>query len=209
MKKMNCNWIPLLAFFILSNTDSLLAQDRSYYTLGLQSVAPRSITFTNNSNLEVKVILYKDNDHIMAIGLTSFNIKPGKTHSYQTGVYNVKIFKPQFIDKHLETKKNVSGNLRMSGTEKSFSAVRLTARKNTEFKNKTGEKIKICLYKRGDNIKAIPLACYELKDNTSTASYNGEEESFFVSVFDPGLIDRLLLTQICPDQSVIIVNKIK
>ncbi|MBL7740084.1 MAG: hypothetical protein JNK14_12780 [Chitinophagaceae bacterium] len=207
MKKMSYYGILLLAVLNISHPGSLHAQEGSYYTLGVQNVAPAKITFTNNSNLEVKVILYKDNDNTMKIGLTSFNIKPGKSHSYKTGVYNVKIFKPQFLDKHLETKKNVSGNLRMSGTEKKFSAVRLSARENTVFKNNTKEKIKICLYKSSDVMKTIPIACYELKDNTSTASYSGDEKSFFVSVFVPGLIDRLLVSQICPDQSVITVNK--
>ena len=163
--------------------------------------------FLNNSNLEVKVALYNKNDGVMAIPITTFNIKPGNSTTYQTGVYHVKVLKPQLIDQVLTTKTNVSGDLKMSGTESNFSAVRVSARQNVVFKNATGEKIKICIYNRDDNIKSIPLACYELKDNTSTASWSGEQESFFVSVFRPELIDRLLITQICPEQSVITVQK--
>ncbi len=211
MKKMNYYGILLLAVFSISHPGSLHAQDGSYYTLGVESVAPKNIKFINNSNLTVNLILYKYNDNIMKIGLISFNIKPGKSHSYKNGVYNVKIFRLHFLDQHrihMETKKNVSGNLRMSGTQKKFSAVRLSAREKTVFKNNTKEKIKICIYKSSDIMKTIPIACYELKDNTSTASYDGGESSFFVSVFDPALLDRLLVTQICPFQSVITVNKI-
>jgi len=199
----------LILFFVSAGLhNSLSAQDRSYYTIGIQNIAPANITFTNNSDLEVKVILYNSTDGVMKIGFTSFNIKPNGSHKYKNGVYNVKVFKPQLFDKHLYTRKNVSGDLKMSGTENKFSAVRISSRKNTEFKNNTGEAIKICLYKRGDPLKTIPVACYDLKDNTSTATYSGDMSSFFVSVFHPSLVDRLLLTQLCPDQSVVTVYKL-
>lgn len=198
-----------LSFLFVCCFNTSLAQDRSYYTLSIKNIAPSTISFTNNSNLEVKVILYNPDDNVMSVGFTSFNIKPGASHKYKNGVYNVKVFKPQLLDKHLYTQKNVSGDFKMSGTEKNFSATRVSSRKNTEFKNNTGQAIRICLYKRNDNLKTIPVACYDLKDNTSTATYNGDMTSFFVSVFDPGIIDRLLLSQLCPDQSAVTVNKVK
>ncbi len=199
----------LLLIIFAACYNTLQAQDRSYYTLSIKNIAPTTITFSNNSNLEVKVILYNPTDNVMTVGFTSFNIKPGASHKYKNGVYNVKVFKPQVFDKHLYTQKNVSGDFKMSGTEKNFSATRLSSRNNTTFKNNTGQAIKICLYKRNDNLKTIPVACYDLKDNTSTATYNGDMTSFFVSVFEPGIIDRLLLSQLCPDQSVVTVNKVK
>lgn len=197
-------WI-ILGSILTSYTSG--AQDRSYYTLSVVNRTPTVLKFINNSNLEVKVAIYNKNDGLMTVAYTTFNVKAGATATYKTGIYNVKIFKPQLFDHLLSTKTNVSGDLRMSGTEANFSAVRVSARQNTVFKNATGEKIKICIYNRDDNIKTIPLACYELKDNTSTATWNGEQESIFVSVFRPGLIDRLLLTQICPEQSIVTVQK--
>ncbi|HEY6503527.1 MAG TPA: hypothetical protein VIZ28_06075, partial [Chitinophagaceae bacterium] len=194
MKRINSLAAILLIVLYACIPDNIQAQDRSYYTLGIKNIAPANITFTNNSNLEVKVILYNPGDEVMAVGLTSFNIKPGDSKNYKNGVYNVKIFKPAILDKLLFTQKNVSGNLVMSGKESKFSAERKSSRKNTEFINNTGEKIKICIYKRNDNLKTIPVASYDLKDNTSTAIYNGDLSSFFVSVFQPGVIDRLLLS---------------
>ena len=205
MKKINYAGILLLFVF---STSFLQAQDRSYYTLSVQDVSQKNITFINNSNLEVKVVLYKESDKVMLVGLESFTIKPGKSKTYKMGVYNVKIFKPQLIDKHLFTKQNVSGNLRMSGTEKKFNAVRLTTRKNTTFKNLTGEKVEICLYKRTDDSRLIAMDCYKLKDNTSTAVYSGDEKSFFVKVSLDGLFDKMVITQLCPDQSIITVRKV-
>jgi len=96
----------------------------------------------------------------------------------------------------------------MSGTEKKFNAVRLTTRKNTTFKNLTGEKIEICLYKRTDDSRLIAMDCYKLKDNTSTAVYSGDEKSFFVKVSLDGLFDKMVITQLCPDQSIITVRKV-
>lgn len=90
-------------------------------------------------------MLYKESDKVMLVGFESFTIKPGKSKNYKMEVYNVKVFKPQLIDKHLITKQNVRGNLRMSGTEKKFDAVRLTVRKHTTFKNQTGEKSELTL----------------------------------------------------------------
>lgn len=209
MKIFNSCFIFLCSLFLMGSINNLQAQDQSYYKLGVKNIAPKDIKFINKSNLDVKVILYNVDDNMMVVGLKSFTIKSGKSASYKIGVYNVKIFKPQVLDKLLLTKKNVSGNLQMSGTAKNFSAKRLTAKENTEFKNNTGEKIKICLYNRTDKLKAIPFATYTLRDNTSTASYNGDETSFFVSVFEPGVLDKLLVSQICPFQSIITVNKVK
>ena len=203
------NRFLLIALLILSGIIShqTMAQDRSYYTLGISSKAPTNIKFINNSDLEVKVLIFNKNDGVMTIPIATFNVQAGGTGTYKTGTYNVKMFKPQLFDKLLNTKTNVSGDLQMKGTENNFSSVRVFVKQNTVFKNATGEKIKICIYHRDDNIKTIPLACYELKDNTSTATYNGDLESYFVSVFRPELIDRLLLTQICPEQSDITVQK--
>jgi hypothetical protein len=208
MKIFNSCFILLCSLFLMGSINNLQAQDQSYFELEVKNIAPKEIKFINNSNLEVKVILYNDGDNVMAVGLKSFTVKAGKSASYKYGVYNVKIFKPQVFDKHLLTQKNVSGNLQISGTQSKLSAKRLTARKNTEFKNSTGEEIKICLYTKGDIMKTIPFAVYTLKDNTSTASYNGDERSFFVSVFKPGILDMLLVSQICPDQSIITVKKV-
>lgn len=208
MKAINSCFLSLCSLLFIGSINKLQAQDQSYYQLQVKDIAAKEIKFINKSNLEVKVILYKDDDNVMAVGLKSFTIKAGKSASYKYGVYNVKIFKPQLLDKHLLTQKNVSGNLEMSGSEKKFSAKKLTARKNTEFKNNTGKEIKICLYKRTDKLKAIPFATYILKDNISTASYNGDETSFFVSVFEPEILDKILVSQICPNQSIITVNKV-
>ena len=207
MKRFN-SFLIVLCFPVFSGISQLQAQGGTYYQLGVKDITPKEIKFINNSKLDLKLFLYKPGDNIMVVGLKSFTIKPNKSFSYKFGTYNVKIFKSQLLDKLLVIKKNVSGNLRMSGTEKNFSAVRLSARKNTEFKNTTGEKIKICLYTKGDMVKAIPFATYTLTDNTSTASYNGNETSFFVSVFKPGILDKLLVSQICPQQSIITVKKV-
>ncbi len=208
MKKFFCYVVFLCLLLTSAGIKTAQAQDNSYYRLDVKNVAPKNIRFINNSKLKVKVIVYKGRDNTMAVGLKSFTISPGKSASYKVGVYNVKIFKPGLVDKHLLTKKNVSGNLRISGSEKHFSAVRLSTRKNTEFRNNTGKKIKICLYKRSDIAKTIPFETYVLTDNTSTASYSGDQSSFFVSVFEPGLLDKLLVSQICPYRSIITVKKI-
>lgn len=209
MKPFACYALILYSLLIICPVTNLQAQDNSYYKLDVKNIAPKTIKFTNKCSFTVKVIIYKGKDNAMAVGLKTLTIKPGKSANYKIGVYNVKIYKAQLVDKYLKTTKNISGNLQIYGSSSSLKTKKLTVKKPVEFRNNTGEKIKICLYKRNDKVRAIPFETYTLTDNTSTAFYSGDEASFFVSVFNPALLDKLLVSQICPYQSIITVTKVK
>jgi hypothetical protein len=68
-----------------------------------------SLRITNASTETIKVLVYKANDTVMMIALTTFTIGKGRTVTWldAPSTFNLKVFRPQLFDQLLLTRMNV------------------------------------------------------------------------------------------------------
>ncbi len=131
---------------------------------------------------------------MQAIPLKTWEIDPGKSVSWDKapGKFNVKVFKPQLVDKLLAAKNDVPYNTNVS-IEKDLS-ISVKEKPSLVFHNGTKGTLKFAVYNHDDNKLLVPSHTWKISKGKSVTWRNAPAK-FNLKIFVPGIFDKLVATK--------------